>query len=126
MPETIDISVNAKVKLGPTIAFASQIDVDAYDKFEIVVPGTVDNVKTIELVPTGDVKILLIKSSVYDATLTYAVNGGDTLALDQPHSFIGSGSISALSGDLASLVFTNDTGDDATIQILVGRNAITP
>ena len=37
MSEVINISVSAKVKSGPTISFSNTLNIDAYDKLNVVV-----------------------------------------------------------------------------------------
>lgn len=126
MTEVIDITVSTKIKSGPTITFSESLDVDAYDKLDVVVsPGAP---KTIQLLPPGttSVHFLLIKSSQYSDQISYTVNGtGSTIILDTPQNFIGLGSLATLddTNDPATLVFTNNLVEDVNIQILVGRKA---
>jgi len=56
-----------------------------------------------------------------DAKLTYKVGAND-VPLDGPHVLIGAGAVGLLGG-ATSLSFTNKTGADAVIDILVGRDA---
>lgn len=127
MAEVINISVNAKIKSGPTVSFSNSLSIDAYDKLDITVePGAPATV--VQLLPAGttSVHLVIIKSSVYSDLITYTVNGaGADIAVDTPQSFIGAGSLTALAGAAIpeTLEFTNGTADDITIQILVGRNA---
>ena len=126
MSEVINITVSAKVKNGPSISFSNSLNVDAYDKLDILVASG-GTPKTIQLLPSGttSVHFLLIKSSQYSDQLSYTVNGaGSKILIDTPQSFIGLGSLAALddSSDPETLVFTNDLAEDVSIQILVGRN----
>ena len=126
MSEVLNITVSAKVKNGPSISLSSSLNIDAYDKLDVLVPSG-GTPKTIQLLPSGteSVHFLLIKSSQYSDQLSYAVNGaGSKILIDTPQSFIGLGSLAALddSSDPETLVFTNDLAEDVNIQILVGRD----
>ena len=74
-----------------------------------------------ELVPSGTVSLLVINPAVPDVDLSYDV-GGNAVALDGPHVLFGTGAVSLLGG-VTNLSFTNNTGADATIEILLGRDA---
>lgn len=129
MSEVINISVSAKVKSGPTISFSNTLNIDAYDKLNVVVTSG-GAPETIQLLPSGttSVHFLLIKSSQYSDQISYKVNGaGSKILIDTPQNFIGLGSLAALddSSDPETLVFTNDLAEDVNIQILVGRNVTT-
>lgn len=128
MAEGINLTVCAKVKNGPTISFSSILNVDAYDKLNV--PVITGETKTIQLVPAGtpSVHFLLIKSSHYSDQISYKVNnGGSTITLDSPQSFVGEGSLTALddAGVPETLVLTNSLPNDIDIQILIGRTAVT-
>ncbi len=127
MTELLEINLNAQVKNGPTIAFGSSIELDAYDKLEVTIAD--GSGSTLQLVPaaTSAVQCLFVQSSEYSTGLTYQVNGaGTAIALDRPQSFIGVGAVSALDSAAppSTLVFDNASGTDVNIQILVGRTAV--
>lgn len=129
MSEVINITVSAKVKNGPGVSFSSPLEIDAYDKLNVVVAAG-GAPKTIQLLPSGtaSVHFLLVKSSQYSDQLSYTVNGaGSKIILDTPQNFIGLGSLAALddSSDPETLVFTNDLAEDVNVNILVGRNVTT-
>jgi len=82
MAGKITWTLNVQVAQGPNVSATDQLDVEAYDKIDVVVKGT-DNggVETVpievEIQPsaTGQVQFLLIKSSQYHAAdLTYSVS----------------------------------------------------
>jgi len=133
MPEVIDISVSAKIRSGPAMAFATSMELNAYDKIEVSIPGTdtgggsAGN-ETVQLIPvaTTDVKCLVIQATQYSADLSYEVNGaGTSIVVDSPQSFIGEGAVSSLAAAAPStLEFTNNMVDDVDITILVGRSAL--
>jgi hypothetical protein len=133
MPEIIDISVSARIQNGPAMAFATSMELNAYDKIEVSIPGTVSGGgsagnETVQLIPvaTNEVKCLVIQATQYGVDLSYEVNGaGTAIVLDSPQCFIGEGAVSSLAGAPPStLVFTNNLADDVDITILVGRSAL--
>ena len=74
----------------------------------------------------GLAQFLSITSSAYDSTITYKVNSAastDVLPLDGPHLLIGAGAVSLLDEEPTALFFSNSSGADVTIDILVGRDA---
>jgi hypothetical protein len=125
MPETIVLTVSADVASGPKLKESRTLAIDAYDKLSVTVPdGTTD--LEVELQPggTGSIQLLIVKSNVYGEDLKYTVNADTTdRVLDQPHVLIGTGSIGLYGAEPTKLVFDNALGNDAQIQILVGRDA---
>ena len=120
MSETIRWNFVTQVLKGPSVSAAASIDtVDAYDKFDIDLADTVT--QTVNLVPSGTISLLVINPKTPDANLSYDL-GSSAIALDGPHVLIGSGAVSLLGG-ATSLTFTNNTGADAVIEILVGRDS---
>ncbi|MBU1059862.1 MAG: hypothetical protein KJ804_16255 [Proteobacteria bacterium] len=120
MPETINWNFVIKVLQGPSISASARIDaIDAYDKFDINLADSVT--QAVNLVPGGNISLLVINPKTPDADLSYDL-GGSPVALDGPHVLIGSGAVSLLGG-ATSLTFTNSTGADAVIEILVGRDS---
>jgi len=87
--------------------------------------------KTVEIQPgeKTQVSFLLIESSVYSSALNYVVSEGEptpdssAIVLDQPHVYLGMGAVSALGVAPKTLKFTNNSGKQAAIGILVGRDA---
>lgn len=130
MGEKISLTMSARVSGGLNLSMVEEIEIDAYDKIEVLVEAS--GAKTVEVQPNAGDKVLflLIRSDRYGADLTYQVNGaGDDVSLDTPQVFIGKGSVSRLGAAPESLAFANnlvgpDAGD-ASIEVLVGRNAVT-
>lgn len=124
MPETIVLTISAIVGAGPKLKESRTLAVDAYDKISVDVP---DQAKlAVELQPGGggSIQLLLVKSSVYGADLKYTVNSDTTdRVLDQPHVLIGTGSVGLFGMEPKKLTFDNKTGQDAQIEILIGRDA---
>jgi len=127
MPETIVLTISAIVGAGPKLKENRTLAVDAYDKISVDVPNT--ETLDVEIQPggTGAVKLLVVKSSVYGPDLKYTVNAltADHV-LDQPHVLIGTGSVALFTEEPEKLAFDNQTGEDAQIEILVGRDATPP
>jgi hypothetical protein len=124
MPETIVLTISADVALGPKLKESRKLAVDAYDKISVDVADQA-NVE-IEIQPggAGSIQLLVITSNVYGADLKYTVNADTTdRVLDQPHVLVGTGSVGFFGEEPEKLVFDNTTGQDARIQILVGRDA---
>lgn len=119
MGEKINWNYVAQALNGPSISASGSVDVDAYDKIEVTVPDT--TTQAVNLVPAGTVSLLVINPASPDAKLTYKVGGND-VPLDGPQVLIGAGAVGLLGG-ATSLSFTNKTGADAIIDILVGRDA---
>lgn len=124
MPETIVLTISAIVGAGPKLKESRTLAVDAYDKISIDVA---DQAKiAVELQPGGggSIQLLLVKSSVYGADLKYTVNAGTTnRILDQPHVLVGTGSVALFGEEPEKLTFDNKTGEDAQVEILIGRDA---
>lgn len=127
MPQGVNIAWNMGVQItgGPGISLKDAFTVDAYDMIEVVIPDTVT--QKVEIQPSGvaaQVQLLMIRSDRYDEDLVYKVGADPTeFKLDKPLLLIGKGAISMLGEAPDALHFTNTSGDDASIQILVGRDA---
>ncbi len=125
MSETIRWNFVTQVLKGPSVSAASSIDtVDAYDKFNIQLADAAT--QAVNLVPSGTISLLVINPITPNpvtpaANLSYDLSGS-TVALDGPHVLIGSGAVSLLGG-ATSLTFTNNTGADVVIEILIGRDS---
>jgi hypothetical protein len=134
---TINLALNVQVVGGPTVLISKPISVEAYDKIEVLIDTGVTE-KTVEIQPGGttQVSFLLIESSVYSSALNYVFSevvsevvneevskDSSAIALDQPHVYLGMGVVSALGVAPKNLKFTNNSGKQAAIGILVGRNA---
>lgn len=120
MAEEIIWSVTVRAQEGPQLAASGTISVDTYDKHRVSVPAGGD--LTVELGPqdAGLIRCLAIVPAAPDPDLTYEV-GTETIALDEP-LFLFRGGVD-LAGNPKSLTFSNGTGADAVLDILVGRDA---
>jgi len=119
MAENINWNFVIQALGGPSVSGAGTIEADAYDKLTITVPDGESQV--VNLAPNGDISLLVVNPAVPNADLSYEVDG-DAVPLDGPHILIGAGAVGLL-GDITSLEFTNNTGADAVIGILIGRDA---
>lgn len=139
----INLALNVQVVGGPKVLISKSKSVEAYDKIEVVVDSD-GSAKSVEIQPgaTTQVNFLLIKSSVYSQadppdppTLTYRVNDGTNdfpptsesgIELDEHHLYLGKGAVSTLGIAPKIFKFTNNSGEQAVIEILVGRDATPP
>lgn len=120
MSETIKWNFVTQVLKGPSVSAAASIDeIDAYDKFDITLADT--DAQVVNLTPGGNTYLLVINPRIPHEDLSYDL-GGNPVALDGPHVLIGAGAVSLLGG-ATSLTFTNSTGADAVIEILIGRDS---
>lgn len=125
MPETILLNATITVANGPKLSLTRSLDVEAYDKLDVTVPDTTTGME-VQLQPggSGQVQFMLVTADPYDDDLTYTVNSGTTAyKLDQPHLLSGAGAVSILDPAPEKLVFDNNSGKDARVQILIGRDA---
>jgi len=135
MSEKIGWSVNVNVEGGPNLSAADSQEVEAYDKIVVVAkakagaPGTAEET-SVEVQPASDpkdIKFFFVTSNRYDKNLKFDVEeagGASGIELDKPLLLVGGG-IGLLLKSPKKLKFKNDLGNgkDATITILVGRNA---
>lgn len=119
MAEKIGWNYVVQALNGPTLSGQGVLEIDAYDKIEVTI--IVGATQQVNLVPSGNVSLLVINPAVPDVDLSYDI-GGNAIALDGPHVLIGTGAVSLLGG-ASNLSFTNNTDADATIEILLGRDA---
>lgn len=140
---TIKVSIGAQIEKGPQVSISKDISVNTYDKIDdvIIAPG---QEQTVNVQPGSkdQISFLLITSSLYSDPnepahkISYGVDEAK-IGLDQPHIYLGKGSVSVLGGDPKVLKLKNDypapAADDknapkneAKIEILVGRDALQP
>jgi len=128
MPE-IKCTVSAQVVGGPQMSVSQVINVQAYDSIQVKVPKSQGTDVAIQ--PSdeaGQVKVLLIRADRYKG-LSYKADspGADWIALDAPQLMVGPGGVGLLSKTPPkTLTFKNTQDDEASIHILVGRDAILP
>jgi hypothetical protein len=123
-------TVKAEVAGGPSFSKASTLSVEAYEKIDVVIPGGQQNLEV--TVDGSGMQFLAIRVDQPSplptpSQLNYKVNDSSAteIVLDQPvHLLVGEGTVGLLGANpLESLFFSNDDADNATISILVGRDA---
>lgn len=122
----IIVSANIVVPNGPKFALNQTLEVQAYDKIDVTVPASAIDLE-VELQPgaAGQVQFIAIISDSYSEDLSFKINAAtDVRTLDQPQLFMGKGAVSMFDAAPETLLFSNaDTGVDAKVQILLGRDA---
>jgi hypothetical protein len=132
MSKKIYWKVEVQAEGGPKIAESQNVSVEAYDSIDVVVKAGVSE-EDVQVQPggAGQVQLLVIKSSEYSTDLTYSVNAAEGTAsnrikLDTLQMFVGDGAVGLFGATPPqTLYFYNNTSNDITIQILVGRKATT-
>jgi hypothetical protein len=120
MTERLIWDVTVRAAGGPQLTGSGVMEVDAYDKVSVSVPAGDD--LDVDLGPgaAGRITCLVILPAEPNNDLTYAV-GANSIALDEPQFLFG-GAVD-LTGNPASLTIANAGGEDAAVQILIGRDA---
>ncbi len=131
MPTSIVWKLNAEIASGPGAALASAVVVDAYDRISVTVPHTAANPPNeveVDVQPgaAGRVRFLLIRSSDYGANLKFKVHDAANPAhvLDDSLFLVGAGGVGLLESPIDKLFVINTLGHAATLEILVGRQAV--
>ncbi|MEQ1529012.1 MAG: hypothetical protein ABL925_06830 [Methylococcales bacterium] len=119
MAEKINWNFVAQALNGPSLSGQGTLEIDAYDKITVTIGA--GNAQQVNLAPSGAVSLLIINPATPHAGLSYDV-AGNPVVLDGPHVLIGTGAVSLL-GAATNLTFTNNTGSDTIIEILLGRDA---
>jgi len=125
MPETIKWSVTLEAVLGPRLSESGISTVAAYDKISVQLAGNATDVD-VEVQPSatgGDVELLVLTASSYEADVTFGAGATTEFTLNGPVILIGSGAVSLLAAAPQTLRFANPNADPVDIEILVGRQA---
>ena len=126
MAHEIDVRVTITVRQGPKVATSRTLTLDAYDILDVTVPGD-GAAHVVEVQPDdgAQVRLLVLTASSYDADLTWeADESGTSRALDEPLVLAGQSLASLLGSAANTIAFTNATGTDVDVQILVAREAV--
>lgn len=130
--KTISWSTKVQVTGGPNYTIANVIEVEAYDLLSVEVKGksggaATNNTAKVAVQPGGadQVQFILIKPDRCDAGISCEIGGQPKYTLDAPLMLSGAGAIKLLGDTQKPFVFTNDTANDLSIEILVGRKATT-
>jgi hypothetical protein len=130
MSEKINVTLNVQVVGGPRISAFLTREVEAYDKVDVTVAAG-DTDKEVDVQPSavGQVEFLMISladATQYGTDITYKINtaSADAINLDAPQVFIGTGAVGLLNLTAPTkLFFSNGLSTDASVQVLVGRDA---
>jgi hypothetical protein len=126
MPETIVCQLTVTLGSGPRWTSTRAIEVEATDVIRITVEAGAED-KEVEVQPGSEVRVLFISPDPPSEKLNYATESGATErhTLDEPHLLPGTGAVGLLGGNAppTSLFFTNEGAVDASVTILVGRDA---
>jgi hypothetical protein len=122
MAEKLNWSYAVQAEGGPLIAGAGTLEVDAYVKLSVMIPA--GETKEVEILPApgGPLQLLVIAAAKPSIDLSYELDG-DAVPLDGPHVLIGPGAVRLCAAAIGTLAFTNDTSEEARIDILAGRDA---
>lgn len=132
MATNISWKLNLEVQPGPNIVVTNAVQADAYDRIEVKVPDSTAAplATTVDVQPgaAGKVKLLLIRSNKYGNNLKYKVHDNTTpeRVLNDALFLVGAGSLDLLedpAAPLDKLLITNTTGQDAVLEIIIGRSA---
>jgi len=136
MAQNIQWTSNVIVDGSTEMSLSRSISVEALDSIKVTILGSgsvggPDTDREVEVQPSttsGQVKFLAITSDRFgDAAnfLSYKVNSNASpaITLDQPVVLAGEGGVSVMDSAPTSLFFSSTIVQDATIHIVVGRDA---
>lgn len=130
MPTSIAWKLSVDIPSGPSLALASAVSVDAYDRIAVTVPHSAAIPPAevqVDVQPgaVGHVKFLVIRSDSYGDNLKYKVHdtANPARALDDTLVLVGAGALDLLGAQLDKVLIINTLGHPANIEILVGRQA---
>lgn len=129
MATTMKSTVKVEVSGAGTSSATHSIEVEAFDKIEVTVPGATGGTPgeiDVEVQPggTGQVQLLFITADSYSEDLTYSVTGGTSdVVLDAPQLMAGAGAVALLGTAQNTFTFSNADSSAVGVQILVGRDA---
>ena len=124
---TITWQFQATIPGGPAFTINQPpIAIAAYDVASATIAAGATGVDvTVQPSTTpGDVVLVVVNSDLFDAGLTYVVDGGtDKHALDAPHVLLGSGAVGFMNAGAPpqTLTFDSTLAKDANVQVVVGR-----
>jgi hypothetical protein len=124
---TITWQFQATIPGGPAFTINQPpIAIQAYDVASATIAAGASAV-AVSVQPSstsGDVIFVVVTSDLYDAGLTYTVDGSSGAhALDAPHVLLGAGAVGFMNAGLPpeQLTFTSTLAKDANVQVVVGR-----
>lgn len=120
MAEQLIWDVTVRADGGPQVTGSGAFEVEAYDKLSVVVPAGANLAVDLGPGAAGRIACLVILPAQPSDDLSYDVSGTD-ITLDEPQFLFG-GAVN-LTGNPAALTFANAGGQDAAVEILLGRDA---
>jgi len=128
MATGINWAFTAQIEGGPSLQISGSVAVEGYEQIEVKVGDGLS--KKVSVQPSDGGNFLLIYASTYDS-ITYEVLDGANApvgtpaskTLDGPHLLIGEGAVGLLETAEHTIRFHNGSGAEATIYILLGRDA---
>lgn len=123
----INWQFQATIPGGPAFTINQPpIAVQAYDVASATIAAGASGVD-VSVQPSstsGDVVFVVVNSDLFDAGLTYVVDGGTAShALDAPHVLLGAGAVGFMNAGAPpqKLTFSSTLAKDANVQVVVGR-----
>jgi hypothetical protein len=126
---SIALQTAVKFNSAETVEVASSASVEALENLSIKIP---DGAADLQIAGTSaanaDVGFVMIRASAYGAKLTYKLGKktNTAITLDGPLVLMGPGAITVLAGgggDMKALFFSNATGADVGVDVVIGRDA---
>lgn len=128
MATGINWAFTAQIKGGPSLQISGSVAVEGYEQIEVKVGDGLS--KKVSVQPSDGGNFLLIYASTYDSITYEVLDGADAAVgtpskktLDGPHILIGEGAVGLLETAEHTIRFKNESGAEATIYILLGRDA---
>lgn len=124
MPETVAYVTSVVVTAGPKVSFTETLTVEAYNRLSIPVTKGASQ-KVFLGTADSEIRLLLIKSSKYDAALVTFTIQSATIerVLDMPFLAAGKAAVSLLAAASPTfLTFKNGLTEDILIDILIARD----
>lgn len=123
MPSIVNWSVKAAIGGGPALSAVNSFLAEAYAVIEVAVDSNDSETEPFQAGTVDQMSLMLVTSNRYDVDdLSFSL-GGETVALDQPQLYAGTGMLSRFGADVSEITVTNDLTDPVTVTVLVGRAA---
>ena len=129
--EKINYNLAVQVAGGPVLSMVGVLEVDAYEKIDVMVPakaaaaaGKLD--VTVSPADLNATRLVIIQSSINDGSLKYKGSGAGAadVAITGPLTLLSQSACSLLGTKPDKLTFTIESATPATVTILVGRKAV--
>ena len=124
-------TLNLLVTEGPKFPFTEVLNVEAYDKVSVWVPGQEDVKVSVQPGEKDEIELVLItiskKPEVENFHLYYTVNEEpEEVALWSLHMVVGRGANGLLSQSPNTLTLINRNDEPAEVTVLIARKAVEP